>query len=206
MRAIATGLLLTVVSISGSFGADPPTTTATVRPDLSPTRDFNPQRDVMTNEGVVLLSDAGFSDAFVVEKMLLSRTRFDTSVEGLAYLLRNGISQELVQFIMERSAKPAVPIAQPEYVPMKVEKRKVLVPDTNSIAVASTAAPVVTALPRVAGPVTAYPAPWYFMNAWPAAAQPSPAWPYPALQAPAISFAPSVPIMTPASAAWLATR
>ena len=63
-------------------------------------------RDILTNEGLVILSDAGFSDGFIVEKILLSRTRFDTSVEGLAYLRRNALSEELVRFVMEHASKP----------------------------------------------------------------------------------------------------
>ncbi|MCX6626190.1 MAG: hypothetical protein NTW28_00985 [Candidatus Solibacter sp.] len=47
--------------------------------------------DLLPNEGVVLLSEAGFSDSFVVVKIYLSRTRFDTSAEGLAFLRRHSI-------------------------------------------------------------------------------------------------------------------
>jgi hypothetical protein len=87
--------------------------------------------DILTNEGVVLLSDAGFSDSFVAVKIHLSRTRFDTSAEGLAYLRRHSISEELVKFIMEYTAKPVLDASAPQtplMVPMKVVTQKVLVP------------------------------------------------------------------------------
>jgi len=79
---------------------DTPSVGSSFRPETSL------PRDILTNEGLVILSDAGFSDGFIVEKILLSRTRFDISVEGLAYLRRNALSEELVRFVMEHSSKP----------------------------------------------------------------------------------------------------
>jgi hypothetical protein len=66
------------------------------------------QRELLTNEGLVLLSEAGFSDSFIVEKILLSRTHFDISVEGLAFLRRKEISEELTLFVLKRATQPAL--------------------------------------------------------------------------------------------------
>jgi len=187
MRLIVSILASAVLFTFALTAADTPSVMSVVSP--GPTQQ---QRDIMTNEGIVLLSDAGFSDSFIVEKMLLSRTRFDVSVEGLAYLLRSGISQELVQFIMERSAKPSSlfsATAAPAYVPMRVEKRKVLVPDTRAAVAPPAPAPVNPAV---------YAARWYLVNSSPYQYQyqvPS-AYPVP----------PSAPIMTPITYNWLPAR
>lgn len=86
-------------------------------------------RDIMTNEGLVLLSEAGFSDSFIVEKIVLSRTRFDVSVEGLAYLRQNSLSEELIQFVLEYTARPTItpimthrPVSAPPAQPQKAVK------------------------------------------------------------------------------------
>ncbi|MBK9166631.1 MAG: hypothetical protein IPM24_04110 [Bryobacterales bacterium] len=68
-------------------------------------------RDVLTNEGLVTLAAAGFSEQFLVEKIRRSRTRFDTSVEGLVYLRGNGLSEELIRGLLERETKTTTPAA-----------------------------------------------------------------------------------------------
>src|SRR2546423_5981531 len=97
MRFIACFFLL--IPAAGALAAADqppgvPVVASTIRTDSTP------RREMLTNEGIVLLSDAGFSDSFIVEKILLSRTRFDVSAEGLAYLRNNAISEELVRFIL----------------------------------------------------------------------------------------------------------
>lgn len=83
------------------------------RPEARPEAGISP--DILTNEGVVALADAGYSDAFIAERILVSnRTRFDISVEGLLYLRRNAIPQDLVQFILEHAAQPSLHAAPVE--------------------------------------------------------------------------------------------
>jgi hypothetical protein len=106
------------------LAADTPTV-VTVRPEPGM------PRDILTNEGLVILSDAGFSDSFIALKISCSRTRFDASAEGLAYLRHSSLSEELVTFVMQLAVRPPmVAPAQPgpTMVPMKVVKRRVLVP------------------------------------------------------------------------------
>lgn len=123
VKYIAILFVFAAFTASAVLAADTPAV-VTVRPEpVLP-------RDIMTNEGLVLLSDAGFSDSFIVVKIQLSRTRFDTSAEGLAALRRNSVSEELVLFILAHEARPVVgvpPRAQ-AIVPMKVVKQRVLVP------------------------------------------------------------------------------
>jgi len=117
---------------------DTPSVVSRVRPQAEP-------RDVMTNEGLVVLSEAGFSDSFIVEKILLSGTRFDVSEEGLAFLRRSGISDQLTLFVLERTARPTMfPTDQPApaMIAMKVVKMNVLVPQSAPASASPGAAPI----------------------------------------------------------------
>ena len=67
---------------------------------------FHPEagvsRDVLTNEGVVALADAGYSPQFIRQRVRVApRTQFDTTVEGLTYLRRSGVPEELVEFMID---------------------------------------------------------------------------------------------------------
>ncbi len=75
-------------------------------PSATVVSSFHPEvtlsRDVLTNEGVVALADAGYSPAFIMEKIrMTSRTHFDTTVEGLTYLRRNAIPEDLVECMID---------------------------------------------------------------------------------------------------------
>jgi hypothetical protein len=90
---------------------------------------------VLTNEGIVQLSNAGFSDAFIVQKILLSRTRLDTTVEGLTFLRHKSVSERLIEYVLQHEAQPMPPAAAagaqagpPSLVRMKIVKTKLLVP------------------------------------------------------------------------------
>ncbi len=54
-------------------------------------------RHLLTNDGVVQLAKAGFDELFIIERIKTSRTRFDTSVEGLVALKQAGVSEELIR-------------------------------------------------------------------------------------------------------------
>lgn len=54
-------------------------------------------RHILTNDGVIQLAKAGFDELFVIERIKPSRTRFDTSVEGLVTLKQAGISEDLIR-------------------------------------------------------------------------------------------------------------
>ncbi len=61
-----------------------------------------PPAEIFTNEGVVALADAGYSEAFIVLKIQSSsRTHFDVSTAGLIYLRRNAISEHLARVILD---------------------------------------------------------------------------------------------------------
>jgi hypothetical protein len=141
-----------------AFAADTPVGFSNLRAEsaISP--------EVLTNEGIVALADAGFSDAFIVEKIMISnRTRFNTSADGLAYLRRNGIPQGLVQFVVEHAAEPlslpgpAAPVTIPVPVqpvlpmqPVQVNAKMVHPPAEAVPAVAVTSVPAVVSAPALA--------------------------------------------------------
>src|SRR5579863_5764660 len=54
-------------------------------------------RHLLTNDSVIMLAKAGFDDLFIVERIHTSRTRFDTSVEGLIALKQAGVSEDLIR-------------------------------------------------------------------------------------------------------------
>jgi hypothetical protein len=129
MRSFISLLVISAIPTAAVSAADTPVVTSVVR-DEAPL-----PADVLTNEGVVQLSNAGFSDAFIVQKILLSRTRLDTTVEGLTFLRRNSVSERLIEYILQHEAEPmpaaGSPVAQaapPAVIRMKVVKTKLLVP------------------------------------------------------------------------------
>jgi hypothetical protein len=126
MRSLFRPAAVCVLVIGAACAADPSTTVSGWNTDS------RLPSDILTNEGLVVLSNAGFSDRFIVEKILLSRARFDTSAVGLAYLRRNAMSEELLQFVLEYATKAALPssAAAPEAaapVPVKIGKQKIKV-------------------------------------------------------------------------------
>jgi hypothetical protein len=131
MRWFVSLLLISVIPAGALHAADTP-----VLPGPSVARDEAPlPPDVLTNEGVVQLSNAGFSDGFIVQKIQLSRTRLDTTVEGLTFLRRNSVSERLIEYVLQHEAQPMPPAAAPgtqtgapALVRMKIVKTKLLVP------------------------------------------------------------------------------
>lgn len=95
--------------------------------------------DAINNEGLVVLARAGYNEKFLLELIRTKDTKFDTSVEGLVYFAKQGLSERVVRAILEREKQtrqldaadeaetPAAPTLRP--VRMKVVKQNVLVPD-----------------------------------------------------------------------------
>jgi len=54
-------------------------------------------RHMLTNDSVIMLAKAGFDELFIVERIHTSRTRFDTSVEGLIALKQAGVTEDLIR-------------------------------------------------------------------------------------------------------------
>ena len=60
----------------------------------------NLHRNVLSNHDVVILAKAGFDEEFLVSVIVSSRTHFDTSAEALAALAQEGVSQQIVEVMM----------------------------------------------------------------------------------------------------------
>lgn len=61
-------------------------------PDVTPL-----SRHLLTNDSVIMLAKAGFDELFIIERIHTSRTRFDTSVEGLIALKQAGVTEDLIR-------------------------------------------------------------------------------------------------------------
>jgi hypothetical protein len=197
MRSFLSLLFISLTLAAALLAADTPVVTSAVQPARAEDGAPPLSPDVLTNEGIVQLSNAGFSDSFIVQKILLSRTRLDTTVEGLTLLRRNSVSERLIEYVLQHEAQPtpstATPAAQaapPALIRMKVVKMKLLVPAGD--------------VP--AGSGLFHRAPYYGLYA--PSAPPTFALPtHPLLQAPVFPAA-GAPIFTPAQtqSLWLAAR
>ena len=60
----------------------------------------NLHRDVLSNRDVVTLAKAGFDEEFLIKVIVSSRTHFDTSADALAALAEQGVTQRIVEVMM----------------------------------------------------------------------------------------------------------
>ena len=63
---------------------------------------------VMTNQEVIRLVQAKISEDIVITKIQQSKTKFDTSVEGLVTLQKAGVSERIIKVMMNPAAMPEV--------------------------------------------------------------------------------------------------
>ena len=59
----------------------------------------------LTNRDIITLAKAGFNEDFILDFIGMSRTRFDTSVSGLADLAKEGLSERLIRPVQIRSGR-----------------------------------------------------------------------------------------------------
>jgi hypothetical protein len=72
----------------------------------------------MTNQDVIKLTQAKLSDDLIIAKIQQSKTRFDTSVEALVALQKAGVSERVIQAMMNPAATPeATPKPTPPTTP-----------------------------------------------------------------------------------------
>ncbi|MEP7363363.1 MAG: hypothetical protein ABI972_08920, partial [Acidobacteriota bacterium] len=57
-------------------------------------------KNLLTNEGLVKLADAGYDETFLLELIRRRPSKFDTTVEGLSYLMQAGLTQQLVRTVL----------------------------------------------------------------------------------------------------------
>ena len=59
--------------------------------------------EILTNNDVVLMSQASLAEILIVEKIRESKGAFDISVEGLVNLKKSGVQDEIIRAMMEKS-------------------------------------------------------------------------------------------------------
>ena len=59
--------------------------------------------EILTNNDVVLMSQASLAETLIVEKIRESKGAFDVSVEGLVNLKKSGVQDEIIRAMMEKS-------------------------------------------------------------------------------------------------------
>lgn len=105
-------------------------------------------RNTLTNRSIVTLAKAGFDEDFIVDTILSSRTRFDTSVDGLADLAKQGMTERLIRVMMNPAVEvspagvggvpgsttsPGMPPPYPEH----PERPNIVPPSAEKVAVAT---------------------------------------------------------------------
>ena len=98
-------------------------------------------RRVLSNQGIVMLSAAGYSEEFLIILIQRKETRFDTTAEGLALLANHGVSERIIRCMLANENKPAAEVstapatessAPPVVVRGRVVRQKVVVPDIRA--------------------------------------------------------------------------
>lgn len=95
-RSLTTGLAILIaleVAAANLFGADWPS------PNSSTTK------NILTNQGVVALARAGYSEGFIIDIIYLKQTQFDVSVDGLAWLAKQGLSERVIRTMVTNERK-----------------------------------------------------------------------------------------------------
>ena len=62
--------------------------------------------NTLTNHDLVVLAQAGFNENFIIDLIGMSRTRFDTSVTGLAEMAKEGLTERLIRATLSAEATP----------------------------------------------------------------------------------------------------
>ena len=58
---------------------------------------------ILTNQGLVALAEAGYDEGFLLDLIQSRQTRFDTSADGLRYLAEHGLCEHVVRAMLARA-------------------------------------------------------------------------------------------------------
>ncbi|MBI4908975.1 MAG: hypothetical protein HY820_35470 [Acidobacteria bacterium] len=95
-RSLTTGLAILIaleMAAANLFGADWPS------PNGATTK------NILTNQGVVALARAGYSEGFIIDIIYQKQTQFDVSVDGLAWLAKQGLSERVIRTMVTNERK-----------------------------------------------------------------------------------------------------
>lgn len=92
-------------------------------------------QNLVTNRDIVTLAKAGFNEDFITDFIAMSHTRFDTSVNGLADLAKEGLTERLIRAMIAASSttQPALPLQYVAPAP-EIRKHKLAQPSAASMA------------------------------------------------------------------------
>jgi hypothetical protein len=95
-----------------------------------------PPKNLLTNEGVLLLAEAGLGERFLLELIENKTSRFDTSAEALASLARQGLTENVIRALVRKQDHPAASASATDAAPLephllrgKIVRQRMLVPD-----------------------------------------------------------------------------
>ncbi|MDX1980077.1 MAG: hypothetical protein SFV51_07405 [Bryobacteraceae bacterium] len=78
----------------------------TPEPVLNPAPVKSPLlRNVLTNEGVAMMAQAGYTERFIIEMIHRKQTRFDVSPAGLSWLAEMGLTERIVRTMVANERK-----------------------------------------------------------------------------------------------------
>jgi hypothetical protein len=60
--------------------------------------------NVLTNDGVISLAEAGYGEEFLIDLIRVKTAHFDTSADGLAVLARHGVTEPVVRAMLARES------------------------------------------------------------------------------------------------------
>jgi hypothetical protein len=118
--------LFSVLALAGALCA------ADAAPKAAP-----PPKNLLTNEGVLLLAEAGLGERFLLELIENKTSRFDTSAEALAALARHGLTENVLRALVKKQDHPAPSATadnaialEPHLLRGKIVRQRMLVPDS----------------------------------------------------------------------------
>ena len=94
-NALLAGLLTALAGLLFSQSSPPPqNTTPAAAPPKKAAPKAAPVTPVLTNQDIIKLVKAKLSDDLIIQKIAQSKTRFDTSVDGLVALRDAGVDAQ----------------------------------------------------------------------------------------------------------------
>jgi hypothetical protein len=76
--------------------------------EAAPRNTLRAPRNALTNEGLVILAEAGYDEDFILELMRIKNPSFDTSVEGLAFMARHGLTERIIRATLQADQERAL--------------------------------------------------------------------------------------------------
>jgi hypothetical protein len=146
--------ILSVFALAGTLLA------ADAAPKAAP-----PPRNLLTNEGVLLLAEAGLGERFLLELIESKTSRFDTSAEALAALARHGLTENILRALVKKQDQPLAAAQsaensvalEPHLLRGKIVRQRMLVPDSAGGNVAIMTMAPVKAAPTIPAAAPAAP-------------------------------------------------